>query len=95
MPQIKPLGKVIAIMSSFEIGARIKGVAAFIFWWMILLGFIALIAITVAGWFGIGAGGSADDSREQRQGESDYQYHERLQAEDEEANRDCGFRPAC
>lgn len=81
-------------MSGSSRAAKIKGVAADLFWGVVLLGFIALIAITIAGAFGVG-GSTEDSSREQRQGESDYQYHERLQAEDEEANRDCGFRPTC
>jgi len=80
-------------MSGSEKVAKLKGIAKDLLWGIVLLGFIALIGITVAGWFG--AGGDTDSSREQRQGESDYQYQERLRAEDEELHKDCGFRPAC
>jgi hypothetical protein len=37
----------------------------------------------------------SSDTRKQFEGESDYEYHQRIQAEDKEDYKDCGFRPAC
>jgi len=34
-------------------------------------------------------------SRQQHQGESDYRYQQRLQAQDGEQYKDCGFKPTC
>lgn len=71
----------------------IKGAAQYAFWAALCLGLITLIAITIANTFGIG--GNSSDSRAQHPGESNSEYHQRLQAEDEELYKDCGFRPAC
>ncbi len=38
---------------------------------------------------------SESDGRSQYKSESDYEYRERIRGEDEEFNKDCGFRPGC
>lgn len=77
-------------MNGSERVAKFKAIAKDVMWGVLALGLVAFIALAIAGSFG-----GSDSSREQRQGESDYQYNERLQAENEEMYKDCGFRLAC
>jgi hypothetical protein len=67
--------------------ARVRAV----FWIVIILA--AVTALLIGGYFLPRSNSS--NSRQQRAGESDYQYHQRLQAEDEEDHKDCGFKPTC
>jgi flagellar basal body-associated protein FliL len=60
--------------------------------WVIII-IVALVAFLVGGYFWPRSNSS--NARQQRQGESDYEYHQRLEAEDQEQYKDCGFRPTC
>jgi|GEM_PF-3301960 len=75
-----------------KVVTKAKGVASYIFWATLSLLFLALIVMTLAGWLGIGPSNS---SRQQGNNESDYDYHQRLKADDQEQYKDCGFKPTC
>ncbi len=38
---------------------------------------------------------SSGNDTKQDPGESDYEYHQRIQGQDEEQYKDCGFKPTC
>lgn len=61
-----------------------------ILWAGILI--IAFCALLFGDYFFVN---SSSGERSQHQGESDYEYHQRLQTEDQQDYRDCGYRPAC
>jgi hypothetical protein len=89
--KVKPLGENMAKKPLFyegmTRGARIRA----LFWVVIL---VAALAVFLIGGY-LWPRSSSSTSRQQRAGESDYQYHQRLQAEDEEDHKDCGFKPTC
>jgi len=58
--------------------------------WIIVVP-LAFIAILAGGYL---LPQSSSD-RQQQSGESDYEYHQRIQAEDAQDHRDCGYKPTC
>lgn len=55
---------------------------------------VLFVVFLVGGYIWVYANPSPD-TRKQNDGESDYEYHQRIQSENEEDYKDCGFRPTC
>lgn len=60
--------------------------------WIVVVPLV-LLAILIGGYLLPRSSSSTD--RQQQHGESDYEYHQRIQAEDKQDSRDCGYKPAC